>query len=163
MSTPIKQLFLDYLAQLSVVVGKVPDALFSDTLHEGMFSLEMNVQIAANFLLRGYCPLIGRAVVLHELSSPGKPASLQLIQDVAAELGALPEVQNLDDSQKITDTAGFAEISLGQSGYLMKYIIPNYMFHVSMVYAIARKNGVPLSKGDFDGLHAYPPGFSFLN
>jgi hypothetical protein len=31
-----------------------------------------------------------------------------------------------------------------------------------MAYAIARAAGVPLSKGDFDGYHQYPDGFSFV-
>jgi hypothetical protein len=30
-----------------------------------------------------------------------------------------------------------------------------------MVYAIARVSGIPLTKGDFDGIHTYPTGFSF--
>ncbi|HBS81918.1 DUF1993 family protein [Vreelandella alkaliphila] len=163
MTTSIRKLFLNYLSQLTAIIEKVPEELFSDTLHEGMFSLEMNAQIAANFLLRGYCPLVGGEVVSYELSASGKNASLRLIHEVQIQLETLPDIEGLDDSKLISDTAGFTEISLPQSSYVFRYIVPNYMFHMSMVYAIARKAGVPLSKGDFDGLHSYPVGFSFID
>jgi len=163
MTISIKKLFLDYLSQLKVIVGKVPEELFSDTLHDGMFSLEINAQIAANFLLRGYCPIVGREVVSYELSEPGKNATLQLILDVQIQLETLPDIKGFDDSKLMSDKAGFTEVSLPQSSYVFRYIVPNYMFHMSMVYAIARKNGVSVSKGDFDGLHSYPVGFSFID
>ncbi|MGV7210836.1 DUF1993 family protein [Oxalobacteraceae bacterium A2-2] len=43
------------------------------------------------------------------------------------------------------------------------YILPNFHFHLSMAYAIARQQGVALGKPDYDGYHAYPPGFSFVS
>ncbi|PNI05718.1 hypothetical protein C1N32_06370 [Vibrio diazotrophicus] len=162
MTNSIKNLFLGYLEQLKVVVEKVPEELFADSLTEGMFSLEMNAQIAANFLLRGYCPLIGKDVISCTSSQHGKEEVLRLISDVHMLLNEFPEVTELDDSVLLSDSAGFNNINLPQSRFIFSYIVPNYMFHVSMVYAIARKEGVPLSKGDFDGLHSYPNGFSFI-
>lgn len=35
--------------------------------------------------------------------------------------------------------------------YATEYAMPNFMFHVTTAYAIIRKNGVPLGKGDFIG------------
>ena len=32
-----------------------------------------------------------------------------------------------------------------------------------MVYAVLRADGVAIGKADFDGLHAYPEGFSFTD
>jgi hypothetical protein len=84
-----------------------------------------------------------------------------MVEKVRTHVDSLPDVTNFDDNQSISDSAGFSEVSLPQSRFILEYIIPNYMFHVSMVYAIARKNGAPLSKGDFDGLHSYPTGFKF--
>lgn len=162
MTNSIKNLFLGYLEQLKVVVEKVPEELFADSLTEGMFSLEMNAQIAANFLLRGYCPLIGKDVIPCTSSQLGKEGVFRLISNVHMLLNEFPEVTELDDSVLLSDSAGFNKINLPQSRFIFSYIVPNYMFHVSMVYAIARKEGVPLSKGDFDGLHSYPNGFSFI-
>jgi hypothetical protein len=35
--------------------------------------------------------------------------------------------------------------------YLTDFVLPNFYFHESMVYALLRKNGVELGKGDFLG------------
>ena len=35
--------------------------------------------------------------------------------------------------------------------YLVNYGLPNFYFHTSMAYAIARKNGVPVGKANFMG------------
>jgi hypothetical protein len=35
--------------------------------------------------------------------------------------------------------------------YLNDFVLPNFYFHVSMVYALLRKNGVEVGKGDFLG------------
>ena len=59
------------------------------------------------------------------------------------------------------DRAGFADIVLPADEYLNLYILPNFYFHFGMAYAIARSQGAPLGKGDFDGSHSYAPGFSF--
>ena len=43
------------------------------------------------------------------------------------------------------------------------YAVPNFFFHYSMVYAIARNAGVAIGKTDFDGFHKYPLGFIFTD
>jgi hypothetical protein len=47
------------------------------------------------------------------------------------------------------------------SEYVSSFVLPNFFFHISMVYAIAKNNGVSVSKGDYDGIHQYPKGFSW--
>src|SRR5277367_63656 len=37
------------------------------------------------------------------------------------------------------------------TGYLTDFVLPNFYFHISMVYALLRKNGVEIGKGDFLG------------
>jgi hypothetical protein len=58
-------------------------------------------------------------------------------------------------------SAGEKENALTTDNYYSLFVIPNFFFHFSVPYSIARANGIPLSKGDFDGLHYYKPGFSF--
>ena len=36
-------------------------------------------------------------------------------------------------------------------GYLTDFVLPNFYFHSSMVYALLRKAGVEIGKGDFLG------------
>jgi hypothetical protein len=61
----------------------------------------------------------------------------------------------------VRTTAGFAGLALPGPEFLQLYALPNFFFHYSMVYAIARQAGAPIGKADFDGYHAYPPGFEF--
>lgn len=163
MSGNIKQLFKGYLLQLETIVNKVPPELFSVSLTDDMFSLEMNAKIAANFVLRGYYPLLGKEAVSLMSDEQGKAAVVRQIIDTRALLDTLPEIHNFDDSKVITDKAGFSEIQLCQSDFIHQYIVPNYFFHMGMVYAIAKSKGVAVSKGDFDGLHSYPADFSFVS
>lgn len=163
MSISIKNLFKYYLSQLAVIVAKVPPEHFPLALSEGMFSLEMNAKIASNFVLRGYCPLLNRDVVSFFVDESGKTAVQKQLSDTLAYLEDLPEVIRLNDKELVKDKAGFSAVELAQPLFVHQYILPNFFFHMSMVYAIAKANGVELSKGDFDGIHSYPNGFSFVS
>ena len=55
----LQQRFSHYLQQLRVILLKVPEPLFDSSLAPDMFPLATHAKIAANFSLRGYCPLIG--------------------------------------------------------------------------------------------------------
>jgi len=159
----IKRLFKHYLSQLEIITAKIPADIFAQSLTEGMFSLEMNAKIAANFVLRGYCPLLPTETVsFYQQDQKGKESVSKQITETLQYLEDLPEVHEFDDSKLITDKAGFSDIALCQSEYIHLYVFPNFLFHISMVYAIAKANGVELSKSDFDGLHSYPSGFSFV-
>ena len=163
MNFDIKGLFSLYLNQLEAIVTKVPAELFSTSLSDDMFSLEMNAKIAANFLLRGYCPLIKMESVSFCSENPGKSAVLDQIASTKAYLESVQTLACFDDNELIADIAGFTEIRLPQSSFTHQYITPNLSFHMSMVYAIARANDVALSKGDYDGIRSYPREFSFVD
>ncbi len=162
MDTSIKNLFQHYLAQLDIIVSKIPPEMFSLALANGMFTLEMNAKIAANFALRGYCPLLNHSVVSFFRDESGKEAVQKQISETIKYLNELPEAIRLDDEKLLKDKAGFSEIELSQPVFIYHYIFPNFLFHISMVYSIAKANGVELGKGDYDGIHSYPEGFSFV-
>ncbi len=157
----IKKTFIHYLNQLQLILTKIPEELLPISLSEGMLSLEEHAKTSAGFALRGYCPLLGVETVSFDQPGTGKTSVLQKIDKTIEYLESSPVVNFFDDSKFLTDKAGFAEVNLSQSEYIHLYIMPNFFFHISMVYAIARANGVQLSKGDFDGLHHYPDKFSF--
>ncbi|OLQ81168.1 hypothetical protein BIT28_08075 [Photobacterium proteolyticum] len=162
MDISIKSLFQHYLKQLEIIVTKIPQDDFSASLTDDMFSLAMNAKIATNFALRGYCPLLGLDVVSFDSEGVDKTAVLEQISKTLNYLDESREVNNLNSQITVTDKAGFAEINLSQPAFIHQYILPNFYFHISMVYAIAKSKGVVLSKADFDGLHSYPSGFSFV-
>lgn len=129
-----------------------------------MFSLAMNGKIAANFLVRGYAPLSkDMNADIRVTDSDEKSEVIKFINEVETWLTSQTKVSLLDDNKLISERAGHECIELTQSQFIYQYIIPNFMFHMSMVYAIARSAGVALSKGDFDGIHSYPKGFSFVS
>jgi hypothetical protein len=77
-------------------------------------------------------------------------------------LAAIPDAHFAGiDTVSVQTTAGFAELELPGPEYYQMYAVPNFFFHYSMVYAIARQTGVPIGKSDFDGYHRYPSGFTF--
>ncbi|WP_444958174.1 DUF1993 family protein [Microbulbifer sp. ZKSA002] len=162
MQISIKSLLHNHLSQLLSIVTKIPQEIFHKQLAPDMFSLAENAKIAANFSLRGYCPLVDQKIVTFEEDGNTKEIILRTIQKTLNYLDSLPEVTDLDSSRRINDKAGFTTVGLPQPQYIHQYILPNLLFHISMVYAIARHCGVTLSKGDFDGLHSYPAEFSFI-
>jgi hypothetical protein len=158
----VQKTLLHYLNQLTTIVEKVPEALFSTALTEETFSLEMHAKIAANFTLRGYCPLVNIEMPDLFEQQGGREHVLKQIQATIAFLTKLDPIERFNDHNMLSDKAGFTEVTLPESEFITLYIIPNTLFHMTTVYAIARAQGVALSKGDFDGLHHYPKNFSFV-
>ncbi|WP_203142825.1 DUF1993 family protein [Marinobacter mangrovi] len=163
MMTGPKQWLMRPLEQLDGMLTGIPDRLFGEALAPDMFPLGTNAKIAANFSLRGYCPLLGQDVVSFDGGGDDKTAVMQQVRQTLNHLASLPDVDDLDPDKTERDRAGFNEIALPQPAFIQHYILPNLLFHSSMVYAIARLHGVELGKADFDGFHSYPSGFHFVS
>lgn len=163
MKTHVKALFLHCLEQLEHLTKNIPAEHFDKSLNDNMFCLAIQAKIATNFVLRGYCPLLRTEIVSFDQDSNEKAAIVKQIRSTIEHLAALPEVTHLDETVEHSEKAGFAMVALPQPAFIHQYILPNLHFHMSMIYAIARCNGVMLSKGDYDGFHQYPSGFSFTH
>ena len=162
MDTNVKDLLQHYLTQLDVIVSKIPSEMFPFALADDMFPLEVNAKIVADFALRGYCPLLDMDVVSFARDESGKDAVRSQISETVGYLEGLPNVEELGCPPRVVDQAGFSEVELPAREFIYQYIVPNILFHISMVYSIARANGVNLSKGDYDGFHSYLDDFSFV-
>ncbi|WP_051302916.1 DUF1993 family protein [Psychromonas aquimarina] len=103
-----------------------------------------------------------REVVSFFEDHTGKEAVKKQLTETVKYLNEMPDVKEFGDEKLIKDKAGTSDVELCQSQYIYQYILPNFLFHISMVYAIAKTNGVALSKGDYDGIHSYPSGFSLV-
>jgi uncharacterized protein len=163
--TPI---FIRYLRQLAQILEKIAQreqqnpAILGARLTADMLPLIQQVRATANFSLRACCPLAGVPLVLFNNPERSFNGLQQQIQQTIDYLAAIPPEQFAQLEQApLPEKAGFADLSLPPEAFLFEYTLPNFFFHLSMVYAVARSRGVALSKGDFDGYHAYPPGFSF--
>lgn len=169
MSSNPADIFIYYLNQLQKLLEKIEtfskgdEHILAARLHEDMFPLGTQASIAANFSLRACCPLAGRALVSFKSEETHFTTLKQSITETIRYLETI-EPQEFDRSatEILREQAGFAEIALPREKFLQQYIFPNFYFHLSMVYAIARSREIPLSKQDYDGYHQYPEGFSFI-
>jgi len=158
------RLFLHYLAQLKkllTLAEQFDPGVGHQRLHPTMFPLLQQARTAIGFALRSTCPLAGREIVSFGADHDSFASVQAQLDATVAYLAAIPAGDFLAPVPPIATTAGFAGIALGGDEYFLLYAVPNFFFHYSMVYAIARQAGVPVGKADFDGFHQYPPGFSF--
>ncbi|OBP17180.1 hypothetical protein A5320_21160 [Rheinheimera sp. SA_1] len=160
------EIFVEFLRLLSSLLDKVEEHFGGDEriLHErlspDMFPLCVQVEIVASFALRSCCPIAGVEVNSYSREVKSFANLRAQLEDTFNYITSLDEKHsNLE--VVIEDMAGPSPISMKAEDFLMRFAYPNFYFHLGMVYAIARSRGVPLTKGDFDGLHQYPPGFSF--
>lgn len=166
MIAPTK-VFLRYLGNLRELLNRAQrfdNEIGGKRLHPDMFPLLQQAKTAIGFTLRTSCPLAGREIV-----SFGNEVYTfdSVFAELESTLGYLSKIPDADfsaiESLKITTAAGFADLSLDGWDYYLMYAMPNFFFHYSMVYAIARNAGVPIGKADFDGYHKYPLGFTFTD
>lgn len=166
MIVPTK-IFLHYLGRLGELLQRVERFdrdLGGERLHPEMFPLLQQAKIAIGFTLRTCCPLAGRQIV----SFGDEEDSFESVYaELASTVRYLSDIPDEDfraiDALKVDSAAGFADLHLAGWDYYLMYALPNFFFHYSMVYAIARRAGVPIGKADFDGYHKYPLGFAFTD
>ena len=161
--------FLRSLDRLSTLLARARDArrgdpagiaaLLDARLAPDMLPLKTQVEIVCNFALRAAFPLAGEAVPSYG-EFPGDSDGLRMRIARARALldGLAPACFEDAAGRTIRDRAGEAEVVLPAERFLFEYALPNLLFHLSMVYAILRAQGVALGKADFDGFHRYGAG-----
>lgn len=156
--------FLHYLEQARGLVRKVrhqPDVL-TRRLVPDMFSGAEQFATAAGFATRISYPLAGREV-------PGFAERGMGYEDLIARIDSsvellvdlTPEMFEGADARRVRHRAGFAELDQSAEEFLHLFGMPNFLFHMTMGFAVLRAAGVEIGKADFDGLHDYPQGFRF--
>ena len=132
---------------------KVDGAVLAQTrLFPDMHPLSRQVQIACDTAKGAAGRLAGVEVPKHEDTETTLP---ELKARIAKTLDFLKTVTASkfpsDDSRAIelkfpSGTWKFTALS-----YVNDFVMPNFYFHSSMVYALLRKSGVEIGKGDFLG------------
>ena len=159
--------FIHYLKQLEKMLVKIEAHCFDQanilqgSLQKDMLPFIAQVRTAFNFSLRTCCPLAGRERFSFD-TEPTFAGLREQLQKTLQYLETLTDVDFENAPLRVQDKAGFNELDLPRDEYVSLYALPNFFFHLSMSYAIARQAGIPLSKADFDGYHSYPAGFSFV-
>jgi hypothetical protein len=146
---------------LAVVLRAGREEALEARLAPDMMPAGAQIETALGYTVRVAFPLAGLAVP--EL--PGGASAAALAARVAAARALLAGIETAAfdgaEARVIRHRAGFADLAQPGDVFLYRYGVPNMMFHLAMGYAALRTAGVPLGKADFDGLHAYPPGFAF--
>lgn len=155
--------FRHYVQRIDAIVGSLAD---SDALEAQLapdtFTAGEHFASAQGFALRTVFPLMDRdipSLSTENCDACGLRRRGHEVLDVLAALS--PSDICLEPGRRIHHRAGFADLAQDATQFATLYALPNFFFHATMGYATLRANGVPLGKADFDGLHAYPDGFSF--
>ena len=129
----------------SAVLGQA--RLFPD-----MYPLVRQVQIACDTAKGAAARLAGIEVPKHE---DKEVTFAELKARIAKTLDVVKSVSaaQLKDSENRAIEIKFPNGSWKFTGiaYWNDFVLPNFFFHVSMVYALLRKNGIEIGKSDFLG------------
>ncbi|MFT3792850.1 MAG: DUF1993 domain-containing protein [Rudaea sp.] len=127
--------------------------LLNSRLAPDMFPLIRQVQIATDTVKGAVARLTGTEIPLFpdtETTLPELEAriarTLEFVNSIPAEKYAGSEASDVVVPRRIGDlhTKGLP--------YLVQFVLPNFYFHVTTVYAILRHNGVEIGKNDFLGI-----------
>ena len=131
-----------------------PDALLQARLFPDMFPLARQVLIACDFAKGVAARLAGVDVPsFPDPERPGFAALTERIDTVLAFIEGLPVEAFADAATRnITLQPGTPkEKQFVGEQYLLHYGLPQFFFHVTTAYALARHNGVELGKRDYMG------------
>jgi hypothetical protein len=129
-----------------------PKALPAARLIVDMLPLSAQIQFACDTAKGAAARLAGVEIPKHEDTEATIP---ELQARVAKTLKFIESIKpdQLKGSETREVILQFPQGSLKFTGlnYLTNFVLPNFFFHVTMAYALLRKNGVALGKGDFLG------------
>jgi len=130
-----------------------PAVLLQARLYPDMFPLVQQVQIASDNAK-------GIAARLAGVEIPSFQDTEQTFEDLHARIAKTLDFINTIEPQQVNgseerDVVVYKgapyEMQLQGQTYLIHFGLPNFLFHVTMAYAILRNNGVDVGKSDFIG------------
>ena len=143
---------LDKAAAFATAKKLEPGVLSQTRLYPDMHPLSRQVQIACDTAKGAAARLAGVEIPKHEDTETTLPElkariakTLDFLKTISADKMSGEENRSIEI--KFPNGAWkFTALS-----YLNDFVLPNFYFHHSMVYALLRKSGVEIGKGDFLG------------
>jgi uncharacterized protein len=129
-----------------------PKVLPAARLIIDMLPLSAQIQIACDTAKGAAARLAGIDVPKHEdTEATLNELKARIVKTLEFIKGIKPEQLQGAETREIV--LQFPQNTLKFSGvnYLTNFVLPNFFFHVTMAYALLRKNGVDLGKRDFLG------------
>jgi hypothetical protein len=143
---------LDKAASYSEAKKIDPKVMAQSRLIADMLPLSAQIQIACDTAKGAAARLAGVEAPKHE---DNETTLAELKARVGKTLdfikGIKPEQLQGAESREIVLQFPNATLKFNGKNYLANFVIPNLFFHVTMAYALLRKNGVDLGKRDFLG------------
>ena len=133
--------------------GVEPDRLLQQRLIFDMFPLIKQVQIACDTAARGVARMAG----VEPKSFPDTETTLAQAQERIANTIAYlksfkPEQIDGCEDRDVVHKTRSGETHFKGLAYLTDYALPNFFFHCTTAYAIARVAGAPVGKRDYLGM-----------
>jgi hypothetical protein len=132
---------------------KIDEAVFVQArLYPDMLPLSSQVQIATDMARGCAARLAGGEPPKEEDNETTLAGLLARVERTLAFLATLkPEQFAGAETREITRPVRGQPKTFTGVNYLQRFIVPNFYFHATTVYAILRHNGVALGKADFIG------------
>jgi uncharacterized protein len=130
---------------------KIDEKVFLQTrLVPDMFPLVRQVQVVCDFAAKTVARLSGTDVPSHP-DTEVTFAELKARVATARAFVATIDPASIDgrDDIDVTFPVGPDSMTLKGAPYLTQFVLPNFYFHLGMVYAILRTSGVDVGKVDF--------------
>ena len=141
---------LDKGAAHALERGVDPDSLLGLRLVDDMLPFSRQVQIACDMAKNGAARLAG-------MEPPVMPDEETTLEQLQARIGrTLAFVHGIDagaidgaEGREIVLNMRSGEMRFNGQDYLTTFVLPNLYFHVTMAYALLRREGAPLGKIDY--------------
>ncbi|MEL6474295.1 MAG: DUF1993 domain-containing protein [Pseudomonadota bacterium] len=131
-------------------MGYEETALLEARLYPDMFPMVRQVQIATDIARRGAMRLAGETPIPLEDDDVTFAALAARCETALTDIMAQPDAA-LDegpDSEIVMEIPS-GELRMTKREFLVRFTLPNMIFHASTAYALLRMQGVPLGKMDF--------------
>jgi uncharacterized protein len=150
------------LSNLSAILDKAaahadakkvdPKALPSARLIVDMLPLSAQIQLACDAAKGAAARLAGIPVPKHEdTEATIEELKARVTKTLDFVKSVTPEQVQGAESREIVLQFPQGALKFNGLSYLANFVLPNFFFHVTMAYALLRKNGVDLGKRDFLG------------
>jgi hypothetical protein len=137
-------------AKEDVVAGKLDEkTLIEDRLAPDMFAFAKQVQTACDNAKGAAARLSGAEVPSFEDNETTIDELVARVDKTLAFLATVTEESFTGAAERKVEIKYFAPKWFTGFDYAREYAIPNFFFHLSMAYAIVRKNNVPIGKTEY--------------
>ena len=132
---------------------KIDEAVFIQSrLAPDMLPFSRQIQIASDGVKGGVARLAGADIPkMEDTETTFAELKERMAKTDAFIAGFKPEQIDGSEGKDITLQLGPNAHTFKGQDYLLKFVIPNFYFHLTTAYAILRHNGVEIGKRDFLG------------